>query len=59
VARVAAATAVAASEAPADGSGSDHCTACTPPALLRLTTMPTSARACASIWPLPRRRSLA
>src|SRR5215475_1213783 len=44
VARVAAATAVAASEAPTDGSVSDHCTACTPPALLRLTTMPRDVR---------------
>jgi hypothetical protein len=35
---------VAASEAPADGSVSDHCTACTPPALLRLTTMPRDVR---------------
>src|SRR5262249_35914259 len=28
--------------------GSDHCTACTPPALPRLTTVPTASRACSN-----------
>src|SRR5215831_11195407 len=36
--------------------GSDHCTACTPPALLRLVTTPRSAcacpSACSSMWAL-------